>query len=118
VPERIFTPNNIRRIQRMAEEGCSAIEIAQSIGSTPASVRVMCCRNKIKIFRRRRSIANGLVVHLPASVSSEFYRKAELLQIPASALAAKLLSAIVVSNIYEAVLDEKDESHPALALAA
>jgi len=39
------------------------------------------------------------------------------LQIPASVLATRLLSAIVISNIYEAVLDE-DKSHPAPASAA
>jgi len=33
-------------------------------------------------------------------------------------LATKLLSAIVISNIYEAVLDDGNESHLALASAA
>jgi hypothetical protein len=49
-----------------------------------------------------------LVAHLPASLSAEFHRKAEHLQISASVLASRLLEAIVVSNIYEAVLDDKD----------
>jgi hypothetical protein len=49
-----------------------------------------------------------LVAHLPASLSTEFHRKAAHLQISASALASRLLEAIVVSNIYEAVLDDKD----------
>jgi IS30 family transposase len=119
-PNRIFTPTNLLRIQQMAVEGSSAIEIAKTIGSTPGSVRVACSRHKIKIGRRRQSILNAvskpvrpssdqaIVAHLPASLSSEFQRKAEQLQISASVLASRLLEAIVVSNIYEAVLDDKD----------
>jgi hypothetical protein len=49
-----------------------------------------------------------LVTHLPVSLSTEFNRKAEDLQVTASALASRLLAAIVVSNIYETVLDDKD----------
>jgi hypothetical protein len=114
---RVFTPNNLRRIQQMARDGSSSIEIAKSIGSTPASVRKKCCQHKIKIRRGRRSMRNApvhplsdesIVAHLPASLSVEFHRKAEQLQIPASILASRLLAAIVDSNIYEAVLDDND----------
>ena len=48
------------------------------------------------------------MAHLPPSQSFEFRLKAEQLQIPVSVLASKLLTAIVDSNIYEAVLDDKD----------
>ena len=81
------------------------------MGSTPASVKNVCCRHKIKIPRRPQSIKNALsqlVAHLPLSLSTEFHRKAEDLQITASVLASRLLAAIVVSNIYEAVLDDQD----------
>ena len=129
---RIFTPTNLCRIQRMALEGSSAIEIAQAIGSTPGSVRVVCCQHKIKIGRRERqpmrdavskpvrpSSDQAIAAHLPTSISTEFHRKAEELQIPVSVLATKLLSAIVISNIYEAVLDDGDAaSYPALASVA
>ena len=106
-----FTPDNLQRVRQLAAEGNSSIEIAKSMGSTPASVKNVCCRHKIKIPRTRRSIKNTLselVAHLPASLSTEFHRKAEDLQISASVLASRLLEAIVVSNIYEAVLDDKD----------
>jgi IS30 family transposase len=132
MPGRIFTPENLLRIRRMAGDGCSAIEIANSIGSTPGSVRVVCCHHKIKIGRRvrrsttdavskpaRRSSDQAIAVHLSTSICTEFHRKAEVLQIPVSVLAARLLSAIVISNIYEAVLDDEDAaSYPALASAA
>jgi hypothetical protein len=45
---------------------------------------------------------------LTASLSAEFHSKAEQLQILASVLASRLLAAIGDSNIYEAVLDDKN----------
>ena len=106
-----FTPDNLLRVRQMAAEGNSSIEIAKFMGSTSASVKNVCSRHKIKIPRRRRFIKNALsklVAHLPVSLSTEFHRKAEDLQVTASVLASRLLAAIVVSNIYEAVLDDKD----------
>src|SRR3974377_2363499 len=106
-----FTPENLLRGRQMAAEGNSSIEIAKSMGSTSASVKNVCCRHKIKLPRRGRSIKSAvseLVAHLPVTLSTEFQRKAEDLQITASVLASRLLAAIVASNIYEAVLDDKD----------
>ena len=106
-----FTTDVLLRVRQLAAEGRSSIEIAKLMGSTPASVKNVCCRHKIKLPRRRRSIENTLsklVAHLPAPVSIEFHRKAERLQLSASMLASRLLEAIVISNIYEAVLDDKD----------
>src|SRR5262249_19911977 len=102
---RIFTPDNLLRIRQMAAEGSSSFEIAESIGSTPASVRVMCCQHKIKIGRSRTPSPSLLLARLPASLSIEFHRKAEHLRIQASYLATRLLAAIVESDLYEAVLD-------------
>jgi len=83
------------------------MEIAKFIGSTPGSVRVVCSHHKIKLAREQRSVSfHPIVALLPESLSIEFHRKAEDLEIPASVLARRLLAAIVVSNIYEAVLDD------------
>jgi hypothetical protein len=49
-----------------------------------------------------------LVAHLPASLSADFHRKAEQLQLSVPVLASRLLEAIVASNLYEAVLDDED----------
>jgi hypothetical protein len=71
-----FTPDNLLRVRQMAAEGNSSIQIAQSMGSTSASVKNVCCRHNIKIPRRRRSVENTLsplVAHLPASLSTEFH---------------------------------------------
>jgi hypothetical protein len=106
--QRIFTPYNLLRIRQMAADGNSSFAIAESIGSTPASVRVTCCKHKIKIRRGRRAGTPSLLpARLPASLSIEFHRKAEHLQMPASDLASRLLAAIVDSDIYEAVLDDE-----------
>jgi hypothetical protein len=120
---RIFTPKNLAIMCHMAERGLSAIEIAETIGSTPGSVRVVCSHHKIRLKRGRRPGVQALqnpvhqvhrgsdhtiMAHMPAPLFVEFYRKAENLQISASGLASNLLAAIAASNIYEAVLDDKD----------
>ena len=120
---RIFTPQNLMLMREMAERGSSAIEIAKTIGSTPASVRVVCSRLKIRLRRGRRPTRKAslapvqhthplpnhiIVAHMPAALFVEFHRKAEHLQIPISILASNLLAAIATSNIYEAVLDDKE----------
>jgi hypothetical protein len=115
---RIFTPQNIIRIRDMAENGSSAFEIAQAIGSTIGSVRVFCSRHKIRTKRSqqvdrirlpaRTSLPSihDIVAHMPAPLYAEFHRKAEHLQVSPSALASNLLAAITISNIFEAVLDD------------
>jgi hypothetical protein len=121
---RIFTPQNLKLLREMAEAGSSAIEIAKTIGSTPASVRVVCSRHKVRLRRRGRPPARKaplaplhhthplsdhiIVAHMPTALFVEFHRKAEHLQIPISILASNLLAAIATSNIYEAVLDDKE----------
>jgi hypothetical protein len=119
---RIFTPHNLALIRHMAERGNSSEEIAKVIGSTAASVRVVCSHHKIKLRRGRRRY-NGdskaervdhgramsehtIVARIPASLYVEFHRKAENLRVPVSVLASNLLAAIAASNIYEAVLDD------------
>ena len=119
----IFTPTNLSLMRHMAEKGLSAFEIADTIGSTPGSVRVVCSHRKIRLKRGRRSVDRAsqnsvrqvqrasdhtIMAHMPAPLFVEFYRKAENLQISASGLASNLLAAIATSDIYEAVLDDKD----------
>jgi bifunctional non-homologous end joining protein LigD len=63
----IFTPDNLLLIRQMAAEGRSSIEIAESIASTPASVRVVCCHHNIKLTRGRTPSNHAIVTSLPAS---------------------------------------------------
>jgi hypothetical protein len=120
---RVFTPKNLSLMRHMAEQGGSALEIAKTIGSTPGSVRVVCSHHKIRLKRGRRSVDqamqnsthqmhcgadHAIMAHLPVPLFDEFHRKAENLQMSASGLASNLLAAIALSDIYEAVLDDKD----------
>ena len=116
---RIFTPSNLIVMRAMAEHGCSTREIARFLGSTPASVRVVCSRHKIRVKRERRGSGirlpavraasiHDIVAHMPAPLYVEFHRKAERLQMSPSVLASNLLAAITISNIFEAVLDDED----------
>jgi hypothetical protein len=118
---RIFTPHNLAVVRHMAERGSTSAEIARIIGSTAASVRVVCSHHKIRLKRGRRypertapiPLDHGramsehtIVARIPAQLYADFFRKAEHLQIPVSALASNLLAAIAISDIYEAVLDD------------
>ena len=114
---RVFTPQNLAIMRRMAEQGCSAPEIAKALGSTPSSVRVTCSRQQIRLRRGRGDVARPplvqrreggvpVVVYLAEPLYAEFRRRANDLQKPASAFASMLLSAIAESDLYKAVLDE------------
>ena len=60
---RVFTPQKVALMQQMAGAGCSAREIAEAIGSTPSSVRVVCSRQKIRLKGGQR-LATGHVEQL------------------------------------------------------
>jgi hypothetical protein len=118
---RVFTPQNLAIVRRMAEQGCSAPEIAKALGSTPSSVRVTCSRQQIRLRRGRGDAARPplvqrpvdyegrgvpVVAYLAEPLYAEFRRQANDLQKPASDFASMLLSAIAESDLYKAVLDE------------
>jgi len=106
----------IEIIRRLAGEGKSAADIASVIGSTAGSVRVKCCRLKIKLAGRGRPRSprtqprqieeRKLVVYLRAADYAALTRKAAHMQKSAAELSGKLLEAIVSDGIYQAVLDD------------
>jgi hypothetical protein len=113
---RVFTPQNVRLMKRMAEQGCSASEIAMAIGSTPASVRVKCSHQAIRLKRGKghvvqlstldHAVGVPVVAYLPEALYAEFKRQANDLRRPTSILASMLLSAVATNDLYKAVLDE------------
>jgi hypothetical protein len=115
MPRRVFTPTVIKAIGEWASQGKSASEIAVTIGSTPASVRVRCCQLKIRLSRRGRpSLELSFPPHnehkVIVSLRPEDYdtlkrRAAQMHKLPGE-LAEKLLEAIISANIFEAVLDD------------
>jgi hypothetical protein len=125
VQGRIFTTENLALMRQMAAQGCSAREIAHAIGSTPSSVRVKCSYQKIRLKRGRRRpnellpplrsdcarqpgdyVRHSVVSYLPASVFTEFNRKANEMNLSTSALASALLNMVATSDLYKAVLDD------------
>src|ERR1700732_3714748 len=62
---RVFTPQNLAIMRRMAEQGCSAPEIAKGLGSTPSSVRVTCSRQQIRLRRGRGDVARPPLAQRP-----------------------------------------------------
>jgi hypothetical protein len=118
---RVFTPQKVALMQQMADAGCSARQIAEAIGSTPSSVRVVCSRQKIQLKGGRR-LASGhveqlaahvglvpeqiVIAYMSAPVYVEFNRKAAELAIPAPILASMLLNMIASNDLYKAVLDD------------
>jgi hypothetical protein len=119
---RIFTPENLCLVRLMAEQGSSALEIAKALGSTAGSVRVICCYHKIKLKRGRRAVQHAtensvgqmqpaprrmVRAVMPEPIFVGFNRKAQDLRLSPSSLASNLLLAIAMSDIYEAVLDDR-----------
>ena len=115
---RVFTPAAIRIVRELASQGRSASEIAWVIGSTAASVRVRCCQLQVKLSRRGRrssvetalehSGGQRLVLYMRPAEHAALTRKAAQTQKSSVELAARLLEAIVGSDLYEAVLDNAE----------
>ena len=109
---RVFTPAAIQIIRNLADEGKSAGEIADLLGSTAASVRVKCCQHKIRLSRRRHPSLipslgrRKLVVYIPPEDYAALERQAGHMRKSVVDLAASLLEAIIRANIYDAVLDD------------
>ena len=113
----IFTPTAVQIVRRLADQGKSAAEIADAIGSTDASVRARCCQLKIKLMRgayagsprtqQRHLRAQKLIIGMRPAVYTALERRAAQMQKSIDDLAGMLLEAIVSSDIYEAVLDDK-----------
>ncbi len=112
----VFTPTAIQLVRRLADQGKSASEIAEAIGSTAASVRARCCQLKIKLTwgapagspekQQRHIQKQKLIIGLNPAVYAGLERQAAQMQKSPVELAGMLLEAIVSSEIYEAVLDE------------
>jgi hypothetical protein len=116
----VFTPQNVTLMQQMVDEGSSAREIAMTLGSTAASVRVTCSRLGIRLRRRRgcvprpvpssgtltRDLEMPVVAYMPAEQYAEFARRARAQGKSPGTFASMLLSVIATSDLYKAVLEE------------
>jgi hypothetical protein len=116
---RVFTRQNLALVKQMADQGFSGPEIAKEIGSTPASVRVVCSHHRIRLRRGRGGSARPVphnqpehplqvpvTAYMPAALFAGFNSKANDLHQPTSTFASMLLNAIATSDLYRAVLDD------------
>ena len=94
-------------IPELVDKGLSDQEIAQQIGCTVGTLRVKCSQFKISL---RRKMFAGQHYAIAKSIFDQFSKRAEMMGIPPSKLAADLLEAIVRDNLYNAVLDKEDET--------
>ena len=112
----VFTSTAIQIIRGFAGQGKSASEIADAIGSTPASVRVKCCQLKIKLARRGRPSLQRkrplpvpdqklFVVSIGPGAYATLKRMAAHKKKATAEFAGMLLEAIVSADLYDAVLD-------------
>jgi len=118
MPRHVFTAAVIKTIREMAGQGKTASEIAATIGSTPASVRVRCCQLKIQLSRRGRpslvpsflphTNEHKLIVYMRPDDYAALNRRAAQMHKSPVELAEKLLEAIVRANLFEAVLDDHE----------
>ena len=114
----VFTPAAIELVHRLADQGRTASEIADAIGSTAASVRARCCQLKIKLARGTNGGVSGtpqgpiqeqkLIVRMQPKAYAALEGKAICMQKSTDELAGMLLEAIVGREIYDAVLHDGD----------
>ena len=111
----VFTTTAVEIIRGLADQGRSASEIADAVGSTPGSVRVKCSQFKIKLRRSRISglattahdlPMQRLATHLSPKTYRALRRKAHHKQKTTTEFAEMLLEAVIVSSIYKAVLND------------
>jgi hypothetical protein len=123
----VFTPTAIEIIRGLADQGKSAAEIADAIGSTPASIRVKCCQLKIKISKRgrpgstrsrlpyvRERTAEQTLIFVPlqSATYTALKQKAAERHQSAIEMVGMLLEAIVGRNLYDAVLIDRGSRAP------
>ena len=109
----VFTPAAIELVHRLADQGKTASEITDAIGSTAASVRARCCQLKIKLARganagiretqQGRIQEQELIVRMQPKAYAALEVKAVYMQKSTDELAGMPLEAIVGSDIYAAV---------------
>jgi hypothetical protein len=111
----IFSSVAVDLIRDLAGQGKSSSEIAEAIGSTPASVRVRCSQLKIKLTpgrprlpptRSHQILEPQLVLYMRPAIYAALKRKAARTRKSPDQLAQARLDAIVRSDLYEAVLNE------------
>jgi hypothetical protein len=127
--KKLFTDSVLAQIpQWMRDEGLSAAQIAEKIGCTVGTLRVLCSRHGISLkqqpsyrqprrsYRRpRNSDASGddahtdITLSLPNKSRFRLNERAGLLGLSDAELVSLLIETIDRDDLYSAVLDDRDE---------
>ena len=85
----------------LVDQGLSDLEIANQLGWTVGTLRVMCSQLKISLRRPGKLV-------LPQAILDQLSQRAALMGISVQALATDLLQVIARDDLYDAVLDQDD----------
>ena len=114
-----FTAAVLEQIPTLIERGISVGEIADRIGCTRGSLRVVCSKAKISLRRtdgdKLRLLSDSGRPHhaaipfkLPEMAMGKLRREAGKRGLAVATLASMLLEVIAQDNLYDAVLDERE----------
>ena len=121
--KKLFTDDILAQIpQWMRDEGLSASQIAEKIGCTVGTLRVLCSRHGISLRQHgsnrgpRRGEARGdlqtdIMLSLPNESRFRLHARAGLFGLSDTELVSLLIETIDRDDLYSAVLDEWDSRH-------
>ena len=103
----------LEQIPRLIERGISPDEIAARVGCTSGTLRVVCSKANISLRKTERYKPGNhhaaIPVDLPGAMIGMFQREAGKRGLAVEAFASMLLKVIAQDNLYEAVLDERED---------
>jgi hypothetical protein len=110
----MFSPLVFCQIKSFVAQGLPAAEIAVRVGCTLGSLRVKCSQMGISLrlaspARSESQVQRRLTIPLPESVALDFQKEAEKKGMSQGTLAIALLGAIVLDDLYDAVIDRDVE---------
>ncbi len=106
---RIFTPERVAIMRRMAADGATAEDIAKAIGSTVTSVRTKTAVLKISLRKGKY-----LGASVPTDVAALCITAAEQRGVTIGALVRKLLITVAQDDLFDAILDDADNGNDGL----
>jgi hypothetical protein len=104
----------LEQIPTLIKAGISSGEIADRIGCTLGTLRVVCSKAKISLRKSEsdkpdRNHHADIPVALPGAMIAMFQREAGKRGLAVEAFVSMLLKVIAQDNLYEAVLDERED---------
>jgi hypothetical protein len=109
----VFTPHNVALVRQLARDGKSSKEIANVIGSTPASIKTKCYMLGIPLGRKRPDGTYAirgmkLVGYVSRAAKQKFSERATVMGISDAMLVMTMLLEAIAdgATLFDAVLDQ------------